>query len=443
MTPCIRLDTRNLTSVVSDAEISALQPRIRKLHEDLEAGKGKGADYLGWLRLATQTPDSLVDDLERTAAAIRNQCDAFVCIGIGGSYLGARAAIAFMGNTFADQVSREERGGPAMLFAGQNISSDYHADLMDLIRDRDVCLNVISKSGTTTEPAIAFRLLKEKVEQKYGKTESRRRIFVTTDQHKGALKKLADNEGYKTFVIPDDVGGRYSVLTPVGLLPISVSGIDIRELLGGAKEWESLGSRTAGLEENLSYLYAAIRYLMYQKGKSLEILASFHPSLGYLLEWWKQLTGESEGKEGKGLFPASVQFTTDLHSLGQWIQEGNRIVFETFLLMESSRRQLNIPPSEDDGDGLNYLAGKSLDFVNDKAYKGTAMAHLEGGVPNLSIHVKGRTPRDLGQLIAFFERAVAMTGYLLEINPFDQPGVEFYKKNMFTLLKKPGFEKGK
>ena len=436
------LDYQNMKPFLTDSEIQSLQPEIDRLHQALEQGTGKGRDYLGWLGLASRTSSKELEAIEQSAKQLRDHCDVFVSIGIGGSYLGARAAISYLSHTFSNQLSKENSGSPEIHFAGHNLNSDYHADLFDLIADRDVCLNVISKSGTTTEPAVAFRLLKDKLENKYGKEGARKRIVVTTDQAKGALKKLADEEGYTTFVIPDDVGGRYSVLTPVGLLPIAVAGIDIRELMAGAKTGESVCSANSGLDKNLSYLYAGIRHLLYTKGKTLEVLASFHPSLSYVLEWWKQLAGESEGKEFKGIFPASVEYTTDLHSMGQWVQEGNRILFETFLLVDASRRQLKIPAFDNDGDGLNYLAGKTLDFVNDKAYKGTAMAHKEGEVPNMTITVKDRSPHALGELFYFFERAIAMTGYLMDVNPFDQPGVEFYKKNMFMLLNKPGYSKG-
>lgn len=438
----LKLDYENIKPFVSDQEIQSLQPEIDRLHQALENGTGKGSDALGWLNLSSRTTDEQLEAVERSAKRCRDHSDVFVSVGVGGSYLGARAAIAFLGHTFANQLAGGRQGSPEIHFAGHNLSSDYHADLFDLIADRDVCLNVISKSGTTTEPAVAFRLLREKLEKKYGKSEVKKRIVVTTDRETGALKKLADEEGYDAFVIPDDVGGRYSVLTPAGLLPIAVAGVDIRELTAGAKYAESVCSAHSSMERNLSYLYAGVRSLLYKKGKTIEVLASFHPSLCYILEWWKQLAGESEGKDQKGIFPASVEYTTDLHSLGQWVQEGNRVLFETFLRVTTSRRRLEVPAFENDDDGLNYLAGKTMDFVNDKAYKGTAMAHLEGEVPNMEIAIEDRSPDSLGQLFYFFERAIAMTGYLMDVNPFDQPGVEFYKKNMFALLNKPGYEKG-
>ncbi len=427
----LALDCENLSPFISEQEISGLQAQISLCHDQLEEGTGKGADYLGWLHL--RFSDSLLAEIESTASFMRGCCDAFIVVGIGGSYLGARAGISYLNSSFSNA-----QGGPEIYFAGQNISSDYHADLFDLIADRDVCLNVISKSGTTTEPAIAFRLLKEMLEKKYGPDGARDRIVVTTDASQGALKNLADDLGYKTFVIPDDVGGRYSVLTPVGLFPMAVAGVNIRELMAGARLGENLYS-TDSLEHNDAYRYAAIRQLLYQKGKTTEILATFQPAFHYLAQWWKQLAGESEGKQLKGIFPASVEFTCDLHSMGQWIQEGTRNIFETFLILESSRRQLKIPAFQNDADGLNYLAGETLDTVNEKAWMGTALAHKEGDVPNMTLKIKDRSPASLGQLIYFFERAVAMTGYLNGVNPFDQPGVEFYKKNMFKLLGKPGY----
>ena len=436
----IDLNHDNIKSLVADEEVARLQPEVDRLHQSLEKGQGLGKDYLGWLHLPSRTLDEQLDEIRAAADFIINHADVFICIGIGGSYLGAKAAIEFTRHTFCDHLGN--RKFPQIHFAGHNISSDYLSDLLDLIEGRDFCLNVISKSGTTTEPAIAFRLLMDAVAKKYGPAEAKKRIFVTTDQKKGALKKLADAQGYKTFVIPDDVGGRYSVLTPVGLLPMAVAGMDISALMEGAKTYESLTSKNTALDRNPAYLYAVLRNLLYSKGKLVEIMASFHPALVFLMEWWKQLAGESEGKNLRGIFPASVQYTTDLHSMGQWVQEGNRIIFETFLLVGSSRKQIEIPRFENDDDGLNFLAGKTLDFVNDKAYKGTAMAHCDGCVPNMTITVKDRSDHSLGQLFYFFERAIALSGYLLQVNPFDQPGVEFYKKNMFILLNKPGFGKG-
>lgn len=434
--PNLSLDCENLQPFISDQEVNDYQSQVGLCHDQLEKGTGLGADYLGWLHLPSGVSDSVLADIQSTADSLRNVCDAFIVVGIGGSYLGARAGISFLSSSFFNQFGRH--GGPEIYFAGQNISSDYHADLFDLVGGRDVSLNVISKSGTTTEPAIAFRLLKEMVENKYGADVARDRIVVTTDSSKGALKSLADELGYRTFVIPDDVGGRYSVLTPVGLFPMAVAGINIQELMEGARQAEKLYSNPS-LDQNDAYYYAVTRQLLYKKGKTTEILATFQPAFSYLADWWKQLAGESEGKNLKGIFPSSVEFTSDLHSMGQWIQEGNRNIFETFLVLESSRRQLKIPAFKNDADGLNYLAGETLDAVNEKAWLGTASAHKEGGVPNMTLKIKDRSPYSLGQAFYFFERAVAMTGYLNGVNPFDQPGVEFYKKNMFKLLGKPGF----
>ena len=432
----LSLDSENLKPFLSDQEVNDLQSQVNLCHDGLEGGTGKGSDYLGWSCLPSEFSDTIATEIISIADAIRNICDAFIVVGIGGSYLGSRAGISYLSSSFSNQFGRE--GVPEIYFAGQNFSSDYHADLFDLLADRDICLNVISKSGTTTEPAIAFRLLKEMMEDKYGTEGARDRIVVTTDSSRGALKSLADELGYRTFVIPDDVGGRYSVLTPVGLFPMAVAGIDIKELMEGACQAEILYTKPS-LDQNDAYYYAVMRHLLYQKGKTTEILATFQPAFHYLADWWKQLAGESEGKDLKGIFPSSVEFTPDLHSMGQWIQDGKRNIFETFLILESSRRQLKIPAFKNDADGLNYLAGETLDTVNEKSWLGAASAHKEGDVPNMTLKVKDRSPYSLGQMFYFFERAVAMTGYLNGVNPFDQPGVEFYKKNMFKLLGKPGF----
>lgn len=433
MIQSLQLNTENLKSQVTDEELVRLQSDVDRHHQELESGKGRGAEFLGWQHLPSQTSSEQLNEIQKAADWIRGHCDALVSIGIGGSYLGAKAAI-----DFGRPLLASADGGPQVLFAGQNISSDYLHDLEATLDGKEVCLNVISKSGTTTEPAIAFRLLRDFMENKYGPDEARRRIFVTTDPKKGALKQLADSEGYRSFIIPPNVGGRYSVLTPVGLLPIAVSGMDIRELLAGAADCEQQTSHHSALDQNPAYQYAAIRNLLAGKGKSIELMAACHPCLQTVVEWWRQLAGESEGKEGRGLFPAVAEYTADLHSLGQWVQEGNRILFETFLRVAASRHEVRVPESSDDRDGLNYLAGKSLDEVNEKAWQGTAQAHLEGGVPNMTLTLKDRSPYTLGQLFYFFQRAVAMTGYLSGVNPFDQPGVEFYKKNMFRLLNKPG-----
>ncbi|MDE1045614.1 MAG: glucose-6-phosphate isomerase [Nitrospinaceae bacterium] len=432
----LSLDSENLKPFLSDQEVNDLQSQINLCHDGLEGGTGKGSKYLGWSCLPSGFSGTVATEIISIADSIRNICDAFIVVGIGGSYLGSRAGISYLSSSFSNQFGRE--GVPEIYFAGQNFSSDYHADLFDLLADRDICLNVISKSGTTTEPAIAFRLLKEMMEDKYGTEGARDRIVVTTDSSRGALKSLADELGYRTFVIPDDVGGRYSVLTPVGLFPMAVAGIDIKELMEGACHAEILYTKPS-LDQNDAYYYAVMRHLLYQKGKTTEILATFQPAFHYLADWWKQLAGESEGKDLKGIFPSSVEFTPDLHSMGQWIQDGKRNIFETFLILESSRRQLKIPAFKNDADGLNYLAGETLDTVNEKSWLGAASAHKEGDVPNMTLKIKDRSPYSLGQMFYFFERAVAMTGYLNGVNPFDQPGVEFYKKNMFKLLGKPGF----
>ena len=443
MIKTLKLQTENIKSFVTDEEIARLQPEVDKHHQDLESGRGKGAEFLGWLHLPSQiTPDSL-KAIEHSATWIRENCDAFVSIGIGGSYLGAKAAIDFGSHTFLNQCSPSMRKGPEILFAGQNISSDYLHDLLNILEDKKVCLNVISKSGTTTEPAIAFRLLKQFMEKKYGVEETRKRIFVTTDPEKGALKQLADEEGYQRFEIPGNVGGRYSVLTPVGLLPIAVGGLDIREMMAGAVDCEKHTSQHSDLDQNSAYRLAVIRNILYKKGKTIELMAAFHPALKTVVEWWRQLAGESEGKDGQGIFPATAEYTVDLHSLGQWVQEGNGIIFETFLRVAASDHSIKISESPEDRDGLNYLAGRSLDEVNEKAWQGTAQAHLEGGVPNMTLTLQDRSPYALGQLFYFFQRAVALSGYMMDVNPFDQPGVEFYKKNMFQLLNKPGYGKDK
>ena len=431
---CLSLDFSNLKNFISEKNLDPILSNIQLCHDDLEKGQGSVSGFLGWK--APQISELVRNNIKTAANSIREKCELFIVIGIGGSYIGSQAGLTFLQPSFSNQIGTD--CGPSIYFSGHNISSDYHSDLLDLVEKYDVCLNVISKSGTTTEPAIAFRLFKQLIEKKYGVDGAKDRIVVTTNSNKGPLNDLAAEQGYQKFIIPDDMGGRFSVLSPVGLLPMAVAGIDIGKLMAGACKGEELYSQPSVME-NDAYRYAAYRYLLYQKGLTTEILASFQPSLHHFAEWWKQLVGESEGKNQKGIFPASVEFTTDLHSLGQWIQEGKRNKFETFLLIENSNRQLKIPTSKNDSDGLNYLAGKTLDHVNKKAYEATALAHKEGGVPNLSITIKDRSPESLGQLFYFFERAVVMTGYLNDINPFDQPGVEFYKRNMFKLLNKPGY----
>ena len=423
-------------------EVDALQPYVEVAHEMLHNKTGLGNDYLGWVDLPNNYDKEEFARIKKAAEKIQSDSDVLVVIGIGGSYLGARAAIECLGHSFRNNLTKEERKTPEIYFAGNNISSTYLMDLLDIIKDKDVSLNVISKSGTTTEPAIAFRVLKEFLENKYGKEEAAKRIYATTDAKKGALKQVSDEEGYETFVIPDDVGGRFSVLTPVGLLPIAVAGIDIDAMMQGANE-ARIDFSTPNLEENDCYQYAAVRNILHRKGKDIELLVNYEPSLHYVSEWWKQLYGESEGKDKKGLFPASVDFSTDLHSMGQYVQDGKRILFETVLNVEKPRRVIDLKAAENDLDGLNYLSGKTLDFVNEKAFQGTLLAHTDGQVPNLLINIPTLDEYNFGYLVYFFEKACGISGYLLGVNPFNQPGVEAYKKNMFALLGKPGFEKEK
>ncbi|MED5352820.1 MAG: glucose-6-phosphate isomerase [Nitrospinota bacterium] len=428
----LSLDFNNLKTFISEKELEAISPKVLSCHEMLENGQGPGSHFLGW-----KNPDiskTVLNEINEVAQSVRELCQVFIVIGVGGSYIGSQAGITFLKSSFPNQLCKE--GLPEIYFSGHNISSDYHADLLELIEGRDVCLNVISKSGTTTEPAIAFRLFKGLIERKYGSEKAKQRIIITTDGKQGALNALAMEQGYRKFVIPDNIGGRFSVLSPVGLLPMSVAGIDLVELISGASTGEKMYSKTS---TNDAYRYAGFRYLLYKNGMTTEILSTFQPAFQHFAEWWKQLAAESEGKDQKGIFPTSVEFTKDLHSMGQWIQEGRRTIFETFLFLENSNRQLKIPSSQNDTDGLNYIAGRTLDQVNQKALEATALAHKDGGVPNLLIKIKDRSPETLGQLFYFFERAIAMTGYLNEINPFNQPGVEMYKKNMFKLLNKPGY----
>ncbi len=435
----IKLNISNILNFVSLQEIQTLQPEISKHISALLNKTGKGSDFLGWVNLPSEISNNMLDDIEKTAKEIRDKSEIFVVIGIGGSYLGARAVIEALSHNFSSLM--EQRETPIVIYAGQNISEDYHSELLEILDRKDYSLAVISKSGTTTEPAIAFRLLKNHMEKKYGRKEACKRIIAITDKSKGALKKLSDKEGYKTYVIPDDVGGRYSVLTPVGLLPIAVAGFDIRKLVAGAAAFEKHNKSTGSINENPSALYAAARNVLYRKGFTTEIMVNYEPNLYYLTEWWKQLYGESEGKENKGIFPAGVNFTTDLHSMGQYIQEGLRNIFETVLTVEKPEKKLTIPEDENDMDGLNYIAGKKLHEVNRMAELGTTLAHVDGGVPNISVSIPQVNEVNLGQLVYFYEMACAVSGYILDVNPFDQPGVEAYKKNMFALLEKPGFEK--
>ncbi len=432
----ITLDYTNIAPLVTEESLMQIQPEVEQALRTTLSKTGAGNDFLGWVNLPDEIEDGFLQDIQQTARKLQEMSDLIISIGIGGSYLGARAAIEALQGPFGNHAS----DAVPMLFAGQNISSWYMHDLLQQLKGKDFSLIVISKSGTTTEPALAFRILKEALENKYGKNGGKHRIIAITDKAKGALKQLAANEGCTTYVIPDDVGGRFSVLTPVGLLPIACAGIDIQEFVTGFRAMASAVVQERDLLKNPVLAYAAIRSLLYRQGKKIEILVNFEPALHYVSEWWKQLFGESEGKDGKALFPASVDFTTDLHSMGQLIQDGERNLFETFLLVKKSQHDVLIPYDDHNLDGLNYLEGKNLDTINYFAYQGTALAHLDGGVPNMTIELPELNPYYLGQLFYFFEIAVAVSGYMLEVNPFDQPGVEAYKKNMFALLGKSGFE---
>ncbi|SHI98813.1 glucose-6-phosphate isomerase [Thermoclostridium caenicola] len=434
----LTFDHKNALGFISEHEIGYLEPQVLSAHTMLHEKSGPGNDFLGWVELPNAYDREEFSRIQKAAAKIRQDSDVLIVVGIGGSYLGARAAIEALCHSFYNMLPKEKRNGPEIYFAGNNISSTYLADLLELVENKEVSVNVISKSGTTTEPAIAFRIIKDFMEKKYGKEGARSRIYATTDKARGALKTLADSEGYEQFVIPDDVGGRFSVLTAVGLLPIAVAGIDIAEMMKGAQD--AYVDCKKPYAENHCYRYAAVRNALYRKGKTTEILVNYEPSLHYLTEWWKQLYGESEGKDKKGIFPAGVDFSTDLHSMGQYIQDGLRNIFETVLNVEKCRKSLAMVKTEDDLDKLNYLAGKEMDFVNKMAMKGTILAHVDGEVPNLVINIPEMTPYWFGYLVYFFEKACGISGYLLGVNPFDQPGVEAYKKNMFALLGKPGFE---
>lgn len=434
----ITLNFDRTLSFVTKENIAAYGDKAVAANKALHDKSGKGNDFLGWVNLPSSITDEELNDIEQTAATLKGKnIDILVVIGIGGSYLGAKAVIDALSDSF---VSLKPVKNPLVIFAGQNISEDYFFELRELLKQKEYALVVISKSGTTTEPAIAFRILKQDIENKYGKAEARNRIIAVTDASKGALRKLSETEGYKTYVIPDDVGGRYSVLTPVGLLAIAVAGFDIRQLVSGAVTMEKITTAETDFEKNPAALYAAVRNELYHYGYLIEIMVNYNPKLHYFAEWWKQLFGESEGKEGKGIFPASVDFTSDLHSMGQYIQEGERKLFETVISIASPDRYVDIPVDPDNLDGLNFLAGKRVDGVNKMAELGTAIAHVDGGVPNLLISIPKLNEYYLGQLIYFFEKACGISGYILGLNPFDQPGVEAYKKNMFALLEKPGFE---
>ncbi len=429
----IKFDNKGVLSCISQDNIDALGVEGQQAVKTLIEGTGAGNDFLGWVRLPQETPASLLDSINATASRLRDLCDVVVAVGIGGSYLGAKAVIEALSNTFAAYEPAKTR----VLFAGQNIGEDYMAELQEYLRNRKFGIIVISKSGTTTEPAIAFRLLKEQLEAQVGREEACKRIVAITDEKRGALRTLATAEGYETYIIPDNVGGRFSVLTPVGLLPIAVAGFDIHALVKGAAD---MAKATISGTDTLSLEYAKTRNALYRAGKKIEILVNFNPKLHFFSEWWKQLYGESEGKDGKGIYPASVDDTTDLHSMGQWIQEGERIIFETVISVEKSEHTLTIPFDESNLDGLNYI-GKRIDEVNKMAELGTRIAHIDGGVPNIKITIPEISAYNLGSLIYFFEAAVGISGYLLGVNPFNQPGVEAYKRNMFALLEKPGYEK--
>lgn len=435
----VKFDYSKTAGYVHEHEVESMKALTESARKLLLSKSGAGNDYLGWIDLPVDYDKEEFARIKKAAEKIKSDSDVLVVIGIGGSYLGARAAIEFLGHNFFNSVSKDLRKAPEIYFVGNSISSNYLAGLVDVIGDRDFSVNIISKSGTTTEPAIAFRVFKKMLEEKYGKDGAAKRIYATTDKAKGALKKLADAEGYEEFVVPDDVGGRFSVLTAVGLLSIAVSGVDIDELMAGAASARKRCIEN-DFDNNDAMQYAALRNIMLRKGKSVEILCDYEPSLHYTLEWWKQLMGESEGKDNKGLFPASVDLTTDLHSMGQFIQDGSRIMFETVLNVEKTSREIVIEKEDEDLDGLNYLVGKTMDFVNKCAMNGTILAHTDGNTPNLRVDIPEQTPFYLGELFYFFEFACGLSGYMLGVNPFNQPGVESYKKNMFALLGKPGYE---
>ena len=438
MNTTLGFDQKNAASFVSAEEIAAIKDEILAAKQTLVDKNGAGNDFVGWVDLPVEYDREEYARIKAAAERIRQDSEVLIVIGIGGSYLGARAAIEFLGHNFSNIIPAEKRNSPEIYFAGNNVSGTYLQDLIDLVGDRSFSINMISKSGTTTEPGVAFRLFKKILEERYGKEGAAKRIYATADKARGALKELADAKGYEEFVVPDDVGGRYSVLTAVGLLPIAVSGADLDALMAGAAaEREELLAKP--FEENAALQYAAYRNALLRKGKCIELLVNYEPSMHSVSEWWKQLFGESEGKDLKGLYPASVDFTTDLHSMGQYIQDGQRILFETVMCVDEPRHAIAVPASEDNQDGLAYLAGKDIDFVNKSAMNGTIKAHISGGVPNLMIHIPAFNEDSLGRLFYFFEFACGVSGYTLGVNPFNQPGVEEYKKNMFVLLGKPGY----
>ena len=416
----------------------AMKAEAAKANALLHSGEGAGNDFLGWVNLPSSIDEAQLKAIEEQAAKLRAKADVVICIGIGGSYLGAKAVIEAMSNSF--EFLKRKHDNPTVLFAGQNISEDYTYELLDAVKDYSIAAIVISKSGTTTEPAIAFRIIKAEIEARYGKAEAAERIVAVTDAARGALKTLSTNEGYPTFVIPDDVGGRFSVLTPVGLLPLAVAGVDVKALVAGAQAMEKATAADVAVEDNLAAQYAIVRNELYKAGKNIEILGSYEPKLQYVAEWWKQLYGESEGKDGLGIFPASVTLTADLHSMGQYIQEGERTLFETIISVENAKHTVKVEAEEANLDGLNFLAGKRISEINKMAELGVRLAHIDGGVPQLCIEIPAINETSIGALIYFFEKACGISGYILGVNPFNQPGVEAYKKNMFALLDKPGYE---
>ena len=433
-------DYSRAAGFVSAEEMDTMKATVMCARDVLMAGSGAGNDFLGWIDLPVDYDKEEFERIKKAAAKIQNDSDVLLVVGIGGSYLGARAAIEFLSHSFYNVLPKGKRKTPEIYFLGNSISSKYIQDLKDVLEGKDFSVNIISKSGTTTEPAIAFRVFKEMLIEKYGREEANKRIYATTDKARGALKNLATEEGYESFVVPDDVGGRFSVLTAVGLLPIAVSGADIDKLMEGAAAARKAALETP-YESNSALQYAAVRNILHRKGKAVEIVANYEPSLHYVSEWWKQLFGESEGKDRRGIFPAAVDLTTDLHSMGQFIQDGSRVMFETVLNVEESPAEILLQKEEVDTDGMNYLAGKSVDFVNKSAMNGTILAHTDGDVPNLMVKIPEQDEYCLGQLFYFFEYACGVSGYILGVNPFNQPGVESYKKNMFALLGKPGYEK--
>ena len=432
----VKLSLKN--SGITKKTIMEYKEQVENIHKDLHHRANDVSDFVGWLNLPTKYDKKEFARIKKAAKKIKKESDILVVIGIGGSYLGARAVIEALTSSFYNMLPNEERNFPQILYVGNNLSSDYMNELIEYIGDKDFSVNVISKSGTTTEPAIAFRIFREILENKYGIEEARSRIYATTDREKGALKTLAEKEGYEQFVVPDNIGGRYSVLTAVGLLPIATCGIDIDKLMEGAKEAQEKYN-DPDLKYNECYQYAVVRNILYKLYKNTEILVNYEPKMHYFTEWWKQLFGESEGKDQKGIFPAGVDFTTDLHSMGQYIQEGRRNLFETVIKIKKPKSDIEIQPDEDNLDGLNYLAGKTLDYVNKKAMEGTIQAHVSGDVPNIQITIEKLDEKNLGAMIYFFEKACAVSGMILGVNPFNQPGVEEYKKNMFKLLEKPGY----